>query len=210
MKKLLVLTAVVLMVSTGAAHATNYYLEGIGAYGSYADAKSMATGMFGFGGSVNEYVNIYARSFFGSTSSGKAPTQKASKLIGGMGVVDCSYFFKTDFPLHFGLTAALGAGYGRAEIKDETTTKMVDDGTGTGTKVLKGYQTFSDNSPIIGAWGGFKVICTQRFTLFAEAGYLSYIAFQDKLTDRSVQGAQFLFGVTYTLCGSNSRVDEGY
>ena len=204
-KKLFFLNAMLMVLATGAAHATNYYVEGIGAYGSYADANSMVSGMVGFGGSINEYVNIYARTFYGSTSSGTAPTQKESKLIGGMGVVDATYYFKYDFPIRLGLTAALGAGYGRAEIKDENTTK-IDPGTGT----AEGYHTYSDTSPVIGAWGGFKFVCTQRFTLFTEAGYMSYIAFQDKLTDRKVNGVQFLFGMTYTLCGENTRLDQGY
>jgi hypothetical protein len=116
-----------------------------------------------------------------------------------MGVIDYTYYLKSDFPLHLGLTASAGVGYASVNIKDAAAVEM--DGR---------YKSLSDSSPILGAWGGVKILCTQSISLFAVGGYQYCVSFSNKLADRSVQGMSFLFGVTLTVFGTNAPVTQGY
>lgn len=197
MRKLLFIFVIGFIISSGAAYATNIYVEGAGSYGNYADAKTMAAGFFGFGFPLTDNVNFYARGLYGeaSTSQNGQYTDK-SKILGALGVVEYAYYFR-NAPVHIGLSASAGAGYVRAEIAklDEGSDKLVKHG---------------DSSPYLGAWVGPKLICTQRITVFALAGYQGAVSFQGPLQGKSVQGFQFLAGVTVTLNGANSSITEEY
>ena len=204
MKTLSALCVVFVLVLSAAANAGTFYLEGIGSYGSYGDAKSMPSGMIGFGTAVSDYVNVYARGFYGGSSTVSTDAllierKKEYSVMGLMGVVDCTYYFQTDLPVRIGLTASGGVGYANVEIKDDKTVEP------SGS-----YKSLSDSAPILGGWAGVKVECTQRIALFVLGGYQRCVGFGSDLTDASVGGVNFLLGVTVTLGGVNSPIDRGY
>lgn len=203
MKTLSSLCVVLMMISSAAANAATFYLEGIGSYGTYGDAKSMPSGMIGFGTAVSDYINVYARGFYGGSSSTTLVSgfekKKKYSVKGGMGVVDCTYYFQSDLPVRIGLTGSAGVGYASVEIKDE---KHLD--------MMMNYKSLSDSAPILGGWAGVRLECTQRITLFALGGYQQCVGFGGDLTDASVGGVSFLFGVTVTLGDVNSPITRGY
>ena len=204
MKTLSALCVVFVLVSSAAADAATFYLEGAGSYGSYGDAGSMPSGMIGFGTAVSDYVNVYVRGFKGSSSSVSTDAAliertKEYSIMGLMGVVDCTYYFRTDLPVRIGVTASGGAGYANVKIKDQKHLELSGN-----------YKSLSDSAPILGGWAGAKLECTQRITVFVLGGYQQCVGFGKDLTDASVGGVSFLLGVTVTLGDVNSPIARGY
>jgi len=185
-----------LLFVSGVADASNMYVEGMGSYGSYSDANSMPGGVFGLGCSINDNINFYGQGFYGTMSSKSADvTTKESTISGFMGVIEYTYLPISSVPV----LLSASAGFGMAFVDIGTRSVLTDN-----------MEKLSDQSPYAGVWLGGKYIFTQHIMITASVGYVDAFYLRGNLLNKSVMGPQFLMGVTFTLGGVNSAIEEGF
>jgi len=193
MKKIFLIA--VLFCGTSIAYANNFYVDAIGSYGDYGDAKTI----FGYGGGIGYQVaprfNAWFHYLHGSASSSQT-NQKTAEYQHDIWYFSGEYTYPiSDLPLYW--TSAAGAGIANMKINHFNNTDPT---------IMQG----SDTGIFAGIWTGARYHLTQHVGVFALAGYQMMTQFQNKLISAKIQGYQFQFGVTATVFGKNSTVDEEY
>ena len=193
--KIFLLMTIIVCVTFSQTYAGNIYIEGAGSYGDYGDAKKMAGFGVGLGYQVVPRFNAWFHFLNGSATTFQSG-EKTAEYEHKIGYVSCEYMYPVSaIPLYW--TTSLGAGIPSMKIyrfnnADSTVIKKKD------------YGFFA------GIWTGARYHFTQHVGAFALVGYEMMTQFQNKLSSSKIQGYQFQAGITATVFGKNSPVDDEY
>jgi len=174
-------------------YAAKFYIEGMGNYGNYADAKKMIGYGGGFGYELLPDVDIYLRYFHASdrkTRDGKTIEEYKDDTVAAC--VDYNYQINK-YPLYW--TTSVRIGPGQVMIRN---IDWAPDDERRETGVFFGLLT------------GLRYNITQHFGVFGLIGYHRTAGFKADLSGAKVGGYQLAVGVTATILGNNSGIDKGY
>jgi len=174
--------------------AAKVYIDGIGNYGSYGDANKM----IGYGGGVGfeliPRIDLYTR-FYHAADSKTRNGEKIEEYQEDTWFVCADYKHQLGlYPLYW--TTSIGVGPSRVRIRN------VD--------WLPDNDEKQEMGVFFGLWTGIKYNFSQSFGLFGLVGYQRTSGFKADLSGSKIGGFQMVIGVTATIVGNNSRIDQGY
>jgi hypothetical protein len=196
MKKIILISAMV-CAAVLPVYAGNVYVEGGYAYGTYGDAKSMPGFDFGLGYQIAPRITTWVHFLDASaTKSSNGVTtdeyENMSFYVSGEYNYPMSNIF-SNLPLLWSTSFGVGLTNMRIDHKSDPS-------------AVQG----KDSGIFTGIWTGGRYHLTQHIGLYALVGYQMTTQFQSKLSTSKVQGYQIQVGVTATVFGKNSIVDDEY